>query len=41
MADITRLEEELRVVNEKLLNAEKVQSDFLSNIKNEINNKER
>ena len=38
MADITRLEEELRVVNEKLLNAEKVQSDFLSNIKNEINN---
>mgnify|MGYP001799441856 CR=1 FL=1 len=38
ISDITRLQEELRVVNNKLLNAEKVQSDFLSNIKNEINN---
>ncbi|MEL7148344.1 MAG: HAMP domain-containing sensor histidine kinase [Bacteroidota bacterium] len=37
-SDISKLEEELRIVNKKLLNAEKVQSDFLSNIKNEINN---
>lgn len=38
LSDKQKLEEELRRVNQKLLSAEKVQSDFLSNIKNEINN---
>ncbi|MEL6558434.1 MAG: HAMP domain-containing sensor histidine kinase [Bacteroidota bacterium] len=38
LTDKQKLEEELRRVNQKLLSAEKVQSDFLSNIKNEINN---
>jgi len=37
-AQIEKLKNELQLVNQKLLNAEKVQSDFLSNIKNEINN---
>ncbi|MGB3464725.1 MAG: HAMP domain-containing sensor histidine kinase [Cyclobacteriaceae bacterium] len=37
-AEKHRLEEELRKVNQKLLSAERVQSDFLSNINNEINN---
>ncbi len=36
--EIVKLQEELQIVNQKLLNAEKVKSDFLSNIKNEINN---
>lgn len=34
----TRLEERLEVVNHKLAKSEKLKSDFLSNIKNEINN---
>lgn len=38
LSDKEKLEEELRKVNKKLLSAERVQSDFLSNIKNEINN---
>ncbi|MEQ9403816.1 MAG: HAMP domain-containing sensor histidine kinase [Cyclobacteriaceae bacterium] len=36
--DYAELEERLRQVNAKLLKSEKLKSDFLSNIKNEINN---